>query len=339
LKNFQDKILKKFGQFRVKHEKISNYVITYGSLIAIFSLSILIPFDYNAGFHYLVILEVCSVLLLAAGILYFWYSKNYLIVSSGILLILYFLISYALHVNHSYASLKWYFLLPMSSVFLLGFKRSLAANIVFFFSFSWFALQLEGQISNKEIFFVILAFLLVIITSLLHEYTRFLAVEDIKKISVTDPLTGVHNRRFFDRELTIAIQSSRRTQIPMSLVFFDVDHFKQINDRFGHKTGDSVLLALTSLYKENFRAHDRIFRTGGEEFALILKSDQKQSELMMKRFMKMISDDDFLKGYSCTVSVGIAELIDADDEESVMKRADDLMYRAKEKGRNQIALA
>jgi diguanylate cyclase (GGDEF)-like protein len=163
----------------------------------------------------------------------------------------------------------------------------------------------------------------------------------LAKLARTDPLTGVYNRRFFIEALGREFDRSRRYENPLSLFIIDADHFKSINDLYGHDTGDSVLKALCDAGSSIFRKTDFFARIGGEEFEVILPhADQSQSYEVAERFLKRIEELTVKseKGdVNFTVSIGIASVDEqTKGVENLMKKADKALYLAKENGKNRI---
>ncbi|MBC8131167.1 MAG: PleD family two-component system response regulator [Rhizobiaceae bacterium] len=165
------------------------------------------------------------------------------------------------------------------------------------------------------------------------------------ELAVTDPLTGLNNRRFLETHLPNAIDRARADCKPLGLVIADIDHFKRINDGWGHDAGDSVLRQFAARLKESLRASDLACRFGGEEFIILMpEADEVAVRSVAERLRRLVADQPFdLKGEAITVTVsaGMA-MLDAvgDDAETLLKRADRGLYQAKNNGRNRvIALA
>jgi diguanylate cyclase (GGDEF)-like protein len=166
------------------------------------------------------------------------------------------------------------------------------------------------------------------------------ALQTIKRIMNVDPLTGLLNRRAFFPLLKKFLAFAKRHQLPLSCIMTDIDHFKAVNDTYGHEMGDTVLKKFARLLKNSTRQEDILGRFGGEEFVLILPNTPggaalETAERMRKNLERMKFKG--LKG-SVTASFGIAERRSGDDEKSIVKRADDALYVAKGGGRNRCAL-
>jgi diguanylate cyclase len=159
----------------------------------------------------------------------------------------------------------------------------------------------------------------------------------------SDCLTGIANRRAFDMELQRQLARWQRYGSMFTLVLIDIDHFKSVNDQYGHLGGDAVLRATAELLTSNLREVDFAARFGGEEFAVLLcETDHHTALVVADRLRKTIAAAQIPwegQQLSITVSVGVAALSRFDDVEAVIKRADEALYVAKREGRNRTALA
>lgn len=171
-----------------------------------------------------------------------------------------------------------------------------------------------------------------------------LLTAQLAKLSITDQLTGCLNRRALDQELRIALDRSRRSGSPLSLIAFDIDHFKLVNDRYGHPVGDRVLAEVARCVQERLRSTDAIYRMGGEEFLLLLfncsKADAKQlAEQLIAAIAALEFESDRSPAFQVTISGGATQFLpDHDDAEALIRRADQGLYAAKQAGRNQVVL-
>lgn len=156
--------------------------------------------------------------------------------------------------------------------------------------------------------------------------------------STTDPLTGVGNRRLLDCEIERRIAQLRRHGTIVSLLMIDVDHFKRLNDSFGHLAGDAILRNLAKILVETLRDMDLITRYGGEEFIAVLPgTDLYHACLAAERIRFAVEQSSMLydgRDLRVTISVGVAETIVTDTPDSLVCRADAAMYQAKNAGRN-----
>jgi diguanylate cyclase (GGDEF)-like protein/PAS domain S-box-containing protein len=156
------------------------------------------------------------------------------------------------------------------------------------------------------------------------------------ELSNTDKLTGLKNRRFLQEKLEEQIVGYGRNQVPFSLCIIDIDHFKKVNDTFGHQTGDYVLEKLASILRLQSRKDDIIARYGGEEFVILLPhTDILESKAVAENLRQSIAYSTWDMG-QITVSMGIATFISIDSETTLLQKADQALYASKEQGRNRV---
>lgn len=175
--------------------------------------------------------------------------------------------------------------------------------------------------------------------------------ERLKRVGLTDSLTGVNNRRFFDQRLKEEVARAARASKPLGCLFLDVDHFKSVNDRFGHQVGDKVLWEVAGLIREQLRAEDVLGRYGGEEFSALLINTQEDAALeIAERIRSVIEsygfDADGSGPLEVTISIGVAMLSGCGEESDItamanalIDHADQAVYLAKREGRNRVVLA
>lgn len=152
-----------------------------------------------------------------------------------------------------------------------------------------------------------------------------------------DALTGIYNRRYLDDCVRHPMAKNLRHGTPMSLLLVDVDHFKRINDQFGHGAGDTVLQAVAERMNKSIRAIDQLFRVGGEEFAVLLPEAGIQAAQRVAEKLRTAMASQPLAGqHAVTVSIGAAELQAGETFGSLFKRCDKALYQAKAEGRNRV---
>lgn len=173
-------------------------------------------------------------------------------------------------------------------------------------------------------------------------------MERIQLLGLTDTLTGANNRRYFDQRLEEEIELSRRNHQPLGCLMIDIDHFKSINDRFGHQTGDETIKHVAQLARAELRGSDVLARYGGEEFvALLIRTDATVANDVAERIRKSVAKHRFTtidgEAFPLTVSAGVSTTANfaggALSGEDLVAFADKALYDAKQKGRNRVIAA
>jgi diguanylate cyclase (GGDEF)-like protein len=163
---------------------------------------------------------------------------------------------------------------------------------------------------------------------------------ELEKLSLTDSLTGLYNRRHLMGTLASEVQRSRRLRRAFSVLLADVDRFKQYNDTHGHLAGDAALVKIAEVFRKTTRQVDCVARYGGEEFVvMLLEANLATATLVAERIRGRVAEQDLGEG-SLTLSIGVAEYPDGGDTpEELIATADAAMYKAKNAGRNQVVVA
>lgn len=159
--------------------------------------------------------------------------------------------------------------------------------------------------------------------------------ERLEYIAITDPLTGLVNRSRLDQALSRGLQRAKHEQKEFAVILLDIDHFKRVNDTYGHQVGDRILIELAQLLRSNTRGSDTLGRWGGEEFLLVAEScSRQQAKVLAEKIRHAVAAFVFHADIRITVSLGIASFQAGDDESSLIRRADRALYTAKANGRN-----
>ena len=217
----------------------------------------------------------------------------------------------------------------------LPIKNFQSENIALLISLSDY-----GKIENiRRSFFVltvIYIIFLLLITLLSYVYTSTRRRMD--RMMRTDQLTKIDNRRILLEKLDDENNRFYRYHRPYSIVMIDIDHFKRINDTYGHLTGDEILSSLSKLIKDNIRQSDTFGRYGGEEFILLLpETTLEQAVAVAENLRETVENHNFMESESITISIGVADVIaELKNIEGLIEKADENLYRAKESGRNRV---
>jgi diguanylate cyclase (GGDEF)-like protein len=184
---------------------------------------------------------------------------------------------------------------------------------------------------DKEIFF----------SAIIRDITKRKNLEvQLEKNATIDVLTQAFNRIKFNEIIRLEIERVKRNNHPLSLIMFDIDYFKNVNDQHGHSVGDYVLKTLTLVVKENLREIDSLVRWGGEEFIIVAPETKlERAKGVAERIRKAVEDTVFDIVGKITISLGVAQFKKVDTEDTFITRTDDAHYAAKRRGRNRVEIS
>ena len=188
--------------------------------------------------------------------------------------------------------------------------------------------------------FILLLLLIIIIFYKTLNYTSKKIINRLKERVITDEMLDIYNRTKLMDKLQEEIKRAKRYKSNLSLIMFDIDYFKEINDEYGHQIGDDVLVEIIDIVKEEIREVDFLARYGGDEFMIINpETSLSNSEQLAERLRTKIANNEFKDVAEVTCSFGVAELNKKGNIDNLLKRVDDALYEAKEKGRNKVIKA
>lgn len=178
-------------------------------------------------------------------------------------------------------------------------------------------------------------FIIFVLSFISKKYVR----DNLEITVLYDPLTKAYNRRYFAEAMAQEMERVYRNKKTFSLIMLDIDHFKKVNDTYGHDVGDYVLKEIVSVVKNNIRKYDIVSRIGGEEFTVILPDTEiDYASTLAERLRKAIECHKFGYVKRVTVSLGVAQYEDKDTLDTIMKRVDEALYMAKNNGRNRYEI-
>ena len=164
-------------------------------------------------------------------------------------------------------------------------------------------------------------------------------LETLERLSATDHLTGAWNRAHFDRIIESELGRSLRFRQPLTLVLLDIDHFKRINDEFGHQAGDAVLQDFVRFVQQRVRSGDLFFRWGGEEFVILaVSTGHRNAGSLAEALRRKVEANTFPEVGALSVSIGVAEHLDSETPAAWFHRVDEALYKAKQGGRNRVVV-
>lgn len=235
---------------------------------------------------------------------------------------------------------KWHFLTGMIIIFIIGY---ISYEILFWASFtSWTDIIVPG------VFFFGAAFVWLTINISLQTTIDVRRVSILEQENISDSLTGIYNRRYLDSRLKEECARARRYQLPLSIILIDVDHFKHINDTYGHQVGDQTLCTLGKLLLQIIRDSDIAARYGGDEMVIIAPNTTLPlAAALAERLRKHIESNEMVITHgssetlkiNITVSIGVADMNQkGGDCQNLIRNVDEMLMWAKKEGRNRIAI-
>jgi len=283
------------------------------------------------------LVDLAIVAVSVSSALYTWWRGQATQVVSNITALLYSGGAVAVAYLNEPLFVFWLFPALLANFFLLNAKAALAANLLTFAAALPIALQLKNP---TETFAMLLSLLMCggmayVFALLTHKQQQLL-----ESYANQDALTHLANRRAMDEEIRMSVEDFARNQIPATLILIDLDFFKMVNDKFGHNTGDEVLVNLATLLTKRVRKTDRIFRFGGEEFVVLARNTPLVDALVIAEQLRAQIEIELRDPEGAlTASFGCAQLQTEETAEDWFVRADKAVYQAKQQGRNCVVAA
>ncbi|WP_052352867.1 GGDEF domain-containing protein [Neobacillus dielmonensis] len=235
----------------------------------------------------------------------------------------------------------WMPLYIMFIFFTLGQKRGLYFSFIIFLITLINGLMYIGELPPESVdsfiqFYIATSVYIIVLYYAQHLFKVFTEMEIVKKHAFLDSLTSIANRHQIDEWLEGMIRDARETGTQFAVIFFDIDHFKLVNDQLGHKTGDSVLIEFAQLVKSSLPLGDKFGRWGGEEFILISSSCGDNALKLAEYLRAIIENHAFREVKGLTASFGVADYQPGDTIDTLLNRADKGLYLSKKTGRNKV---
>ncbi|MEX1197181.1 MAG: GGDEF domain-containing protein [Pseudohongiellaceae bacterium] len=230
------------------------------------------------------------------------------------------------------ASSYWLFTSSVANFFLVSWFRALVLNLLCGIAVSWLMRENPDFVVRFGINYLMVNLFLFAYTYQLEKKTG-----EVSHLLYRDPLTMTGNRLALDAALAHAKEHRDRYGTPFTLLMLDLDHFKRINDAFGHTTGDRLLVMFARTVEQRLRATDGLYRFGGEEFMVIAENTAlEQAAVLADDIRRLVSETAFPPTEGITLSIGLAELQSDESTDSWLNRTDQALYKAKDAGRNRI---
>lgn len=235
---------------------------------------------------------------------------------------------------NGHAGLYWAYPAVAAGFFLLSLREASIWNILFIAAMAAVSFH---RFPEADFWRILFSLALTGVFVLVFAWLVGRLQTELTRLATTDPLTGCLNRSQLADILNGQIQMRERYERVSSLVLIDLDHFKTINDRWGHVAGDRVLQEVAMRLKRRLRDSDQLFRIGGEEFMLVLpETRQKDAETLAHQLLTTVSAGPFLENIQVTASAGITEVVKGETWSTWLNRADQALYAAKAQGRNRL---
>lgn len=307
------------------------------ALLAVVGISPFAVLRYLQGEYLHALLDMAIVAVTLVNALVASYQKRVLQLNLSIVAALYTSGSVTVAYLNNPLFVFWVFPAIFANAFVLRSFTALLVNLLAAFAIVPLALQLERLLDGMAMLAsLIFSSCLAYVFSRQNESQR----ELLENSATQDPLTGLANRRAFKASLDDCLSDLKRNKLPATLIIFDLDHFKQINDQFGHSVGDELLQSLAQLLTRRVRQTDRAFRFGGEEFVVLARNTNLEDARQLAEQLRMcISLELIAPEGQITASFGCAQLKAGETPDAWFNRADKAMYQAKELGRNQVVCA
>lgn len=255
-----------------------------------------------------------------------------------------FFISFIYLNKNEQFGLVWAHFFPIFSIVLLGVRKGSIVSFIYFsivFSLAYMGIGVweNGEWSTISFYRLLISSLVLFAIIIILEIALENSYKKLEILSSTDSLTKLYNRRKINQILEKEIYQAKRYNTKLSLILFDIDDFKKVNDTFGHESGDNVLKELSKSVNTQLRDTDSMARWGGEEFLIVVPMIEiNESGMLAEKLRVTVESIECKKGFQLSCSFGVAEFdVDKDSIESLIKRADLAMYDAKEKGKNCIS--
>ncbi len=228
----------------------------------------------------------------------------------------------------------WCYSTVLLYYFMMSERQAWISNIVFALiniPLAWQILETHEAIRFSVTFSLVCIYSAIFLRIITRQYS------ELREQAITDKLTGLYNRFLLQDSLEQVIHQANRTDTTFTLISMDIDYFKEINDELGHDIGDHVLMQLGAFLKDFFRDSDKIFRTGGEEFLILVSNTDEANGIdIAEKLRKEIENLSLIPDRMVTVSIGVAGLGSEKDWKQWMKACDKNLYEAKNSGRNRV---
>ncbi len=311
-------------------------IVTLVGICSVFGVTPYAVYRLHQGNWIVGFTDTFLVLGTSFAVFYAWRTGN-TVRPGQFLAIIYSLGGFLVTIKLGTNGLFWLYCLVLFNFFVVPPLQSLIATLTTLVAvcvYGWMRPQDIFE-SHYQMMSFVVTYLMASLFAFVFAYRGRVQRVQLALLATLDPLTGIGNRRTMDEELDIAIADSQRYGMSFGLLVLDLDHFKSVNDRYGHSVGDQVLVDFVRVIKSASRASDRVFRLGGEEFVLLVpKVDKAGLAGASQHVQRSVANQLRSPGGPVTVSIGGCVLADHENRDDWLRDADICLYQAKDAGRN-----
>ncbi|MBU0719935.1 GGDEF domain-containing protein [bacterium] len=325
------------------------------------SFLIMLLFAYLNLFHYknlsLGIIDILGAALSLASLIdYRLHNNTERAVFFGTLILFVFLLSFSIFNQNNSFGLIWTIFFPIFAITLNGHRKGFLYSLLFYvilftFAYNGIGVWEEGEWDSRSFLRLFIASSVLVYVVMLNEIAQKESsdlirqkdeieqrhIKELERLSTVDALTSLYNRRKIDDILSLELSRAKRYERALSVCIFDIDDFKNINDKFGHVIGDEILIELSDLVHGSIRKSDFLGRWGGEEFIIIFpETSIGMASSLANKIKNIINTNDFEKVPRVTCSFGLSEYTEDDTINSIVSKADKALYEAKKSGKNIV---
>ena len=314
----------------------SEKIILIGCLLGVIGVIPFTLYRFLEGDYMLAFIETCMAVSISSIFIYVWITHKTDVAAPLMSSIYLGVIIAAVHIKGP-ALIYW------SYPVILSIFCILQARTALLFSLASMLLLFPALYPTLPFNEIMLIYMTLAISSLFGYSFTWVTNQkhlELSNLAVRDGLTGTLNRRALDESLELLISRHKHKAFKASLIIMDLDHFKNINDTYGHGVGDHILIKVAGLLRSTIRVSDSIYRYGGEEFVLVAEgADLAEAAVLAEKIRARVEDSQLLEKKKVTISLGVAKLGQNTSAQEWLAQADDALYQAKHKGRNQYCLA
>lgn len=312
-------------------------IILFGCLLGVIGFLPFTIFRYIDEDYLLAFIESCLAIFVLGLFVYVWRTRRF--AGPGILLCSLYLFSAVTVIHIKGPILIYWFYPPALATFcVLNHRTAAVLNLL---AALLILPAIYTKLDTQEVITIYVTIALLSVFSYTFTIITQKQRVQLSQLAERDALTGTLNRRALDENMLMSINRlGRNSSKKTSLIILDLDHFKAINDTYGHSTGDQILIRIAELIRSSIRMSDRLFRYGGEEFVIIAEnSSSENARKLAENIREKVEQSNLFSKRSITISLGVSQLNKDLSADQWLSNADEALYEAKRSGRNKVCVA